>query len=334
MSSRVGLIGGGRWGTVHRDALAASGGELAAVLVSSEATAKRLRREWALPVETDMEAFLAVPSDAVIVASPNYLHARHALAALAAGRHVLVEKPMAIAEGDCQAIVQAAGEAGLVLAVGHEMRVFRLFEEVKRRVVAGEIGAPVHLKLDLWRRPYRAGSGGWKADPGKLGSSILEEPIHYLDLARWYLGPAVQVQAWANSRPGREEMWENLEVRLEHETGSRSWVTRSIAGFGHQVALSLVGSEGSLRATWRGKMDMDPQPLVELDLEGTNGMESVPIPRETGHAYDVPRQTARFLAALEGNRGPAASGHDGCEAVRLCLAAQHSLQQGSTSVAV
>jgi predicted dehydrogenase len=331
---RVGLIGGGRWGAVHRNALRACGAELAAVLVASEASAARLRKEWGVPAETELPAFLAVPSEAVIVASPNYLHAEHALAALAAGRHVLIEKPMAIRAEECAAILAAGREAGRVVAVGHEMRVFGLFAEVRRRVQAGEIGEPLHLKLDLWRRPYRSGAGGWKADPERIGSTILEEPIHYLDLARWYLGPVESVQAWANSRTGREGSWENLEIMLEHGAGRRSWVTRSIAAFGHQVTLMLVGEEGALRASWRGKMDMDPEPVVSLTVHGANGTESVPISRETGHAYDVPRQTRAFLAAVSGAGEPAASGEDGCAAVGLCLAARRSLEEGSRPVLV
>lgn len=330
--TRVALIGGGRWGAVHRNALRQLGAELAAVLVGSDSSAQRLAREWGVPVETSLEAFLEYDSEAVIVASPNYLHAPHALAALEAGRHVLIEKPMALSAPDCRKILDAGRQASKVVAVGHEMRVFTLFEQVRRIVEAGEIGVPLHLKLDLWRRPYRSGAGGWKADPEKIGSTILEEPIHYLDLARWYLGPVAELQAWANSRPGREGLWENLEVRLEHDSGARSWVTRSIAAYWHQVTLMLVGEEGALRASWRGKMDMDPEPVVSLTLHDASGTESVAVSRETGHAFEVPRQTRAFLEAVEGKGQAAAGGEDGCAAVELCLAVQESLESGSAVV--
>lgn len=327
--SRVALIGGGRWAEVHRDALRSLGLEPAAVLVSREESAQRLRDEWGVPAETELGRFLAVPSDAVIVASPNHLHAAHAQAAVGAGRHVLVEKPMSLRVEECRDLIRTAQEAGVVLAVGHEMRVFTLFEQVRQVIESGDVGAPVHLKLDLWRRPYRSGVGGWKADPEKLGSTILEEPIHYLDLARWYLGPVADVQAWANSRSGREGMWENLEVKLEHESGARSWVTRSIAGFGHSVTLMLVGEQGSLRGSWRGAMDMDRSPEVRLELQRAgNETEVVAISQATGHAFDLPRQTRAFLAAISGSGEPAASGEDGCAAVDLCLAVERSLRGG------
>ena len=329
---RIGLIGGGRWGAVHRNALRSVGAELSAVLVSTEESANRITREWGVSATTNLESFLDQPSDAVIVASPNYLHAQQALAALTAGRHVLIEKPMALSSEECAAVVEAGRRKGKVVAVGHEMRVFTLFEQVKRILERGDLGAPVHLKLDLWRRPYRSGAGGWKTDPAKLGSTILEEPIHYLDLARWYLGPVRELQAWGKSRGGREALWENLDVRLEHASGARSWVTRSIAAYGHQVTLMLVGEAGALRASWRGKMDMDTEPVVSLSLHGAGGTEEVPLVRKTGHAFDVPRQTRAFLAAIAGEGTPSASGEDGCAAVELCLAVQESLEEGSSVV--
>ena len=111
---------------------------------------------------TDPRAFLGYGSEAVIVASPNHLHAAHTTLCLDAGKHVLVEKPMALTVEDCDRMISAASRSGKLLAVGLEMRVFTLFEKVKELLDGGEIGRPLHLRLDLWRRPYRAGAGGWQ----------------------------------------------------------------------------------------------------------------------------------------------------------------------------
>lgn len=336
MSRRVGLIGGGRWGEVQRRALLSAGATLAAGLVASEESSRRLQREWAVPVHKDLEEFLACDMEAVVIASPNHLHAPHSLAALSSGRHVLVEKPMAISVEDCEAMIAAAARAGLVLAVGHEMRHFTLFEEVRRLLQSGVLGQPLHLKLDLWRRPYRKGASGWKTDPKKIGSTILEEPIHYLDLARWWLGEPVELQAWATSRAGGGNSWDNLDIRLEHRSRARSWVTRSIAAFGHRVTVMLVGQQGSLRASWSGALDMDEHPQVELVFESDGAVEPLPVPAQTGHAFELHRQTAAFLAALERPLGLASSGlatgDDGLAAVALCLAAQRSLEGRSSVV--
>jgi myo-inositol 2-dehydrogenase / D-chiro-inositol 1-dehydrogenase len=327
---RVGLIGAGRWAAVHRDALAPAGAELVAVATGSADSAARVQREWGVPATNDVRALLAHDLDAVIVASPNDLHAPHALAALAAGHHILVEKPMAISAVDARALEAAAARRpGQVLAVGHEMRVFVLFERVKALLDEGRLGTPVHLALALWRRPYRAGAGGWKSDPARLGSTILEEPVHYLDLARWYLGEPREVHAWAASRPGRERHWENLDVRLVMHGGAQALVTRSIAAYGHSVDLRIVGSEGSLRASWSGTMDLDPEPRVSLTLHDAEGTRELDVPQRTGHAHDVGRQTAAFVHAIRTGAPPPATSRDGRVAVELCLAVERSLGQAA-----
>ncbi|MEJ2356757.1 MAG: Gfo/Idh/MocA family oxidoreductase [Deinococcales bacterium] len=327
---RVGIVGGGRWAAMHRAALEAAGAPLAGVLVRTEESARRLREGWHVPVTIDLQAFLDLDLDAVVVASPNHLHADHAVAALEAGKHVLVEKPMATTVEDCDRILDAAERAQRVLAVGHEMRVFRLFEGVRQE--AARLGRVQHLDLRLFRRPYRSGASGWKQDPAKLGSSILEEPIHYLDLARWYLGEVEAVQAWATSRPGREGLYENLDVRLAFEGGAQAMVTRTIAGFEHHVRCDLNAERGAVRARWDGRQDTDEDPAVLLAVQDEDGIRSVPVPQRTGHAIDLPRQTEAFLRAVTEGTAVPADGRDGRVAVALCLAVERSLQEGSRPV--
>ena len=325
---RVGLVGAGRWAAAHRDSLAAAGAELVGVVTGTEDGARRAADAWGVPASTDLEALLAGPAEAVVVASPNDRHAPQALRALAAGKHVLVEKPMAITAADADRLVAAARASDRVVAVGHVMRCFGWVDGVRRLVDAGAIGRPRHLRLDLWRRPYRSGAGGWKADPARLGSSVLEEPIHYLDLAAWLLGPPTSLLAWASSRPGREPLHEDLDVRLELPDGRWATLTRSIAADGFAVDLRLSGDTGALRAWWRGSHDADPNPEVGLVLHDTQGTRSVPVPAATGHAHDMVRQTRAFVAAVRTGTAPPADVEAGREAVRLSLAVETSLARG------
>jgi myo-inositol 2-dehydrogenase / D-chiro-inositol 1-dehydrogenase len=323
---RVGLVGAGRWATVHREALQRVGAALGGVVTERESSAARVRSEWGVPASTSLDELLASDVEAVIIASPNDLHARQARAALEAGKHVLVEKPLAITAEDARAVARAsASRPDLVVAVGHEMRVFQLFARVKAVIEAGTIGAPRHLALSLWRRPHRGGAGGWKRDPARLGSTILEEPVHYLDLARWYLGEPQQCQAWASSRPGREGLWENLDVRLTFPSGAQALITRCIAAYGHTVDLRLVGASGVLVARWEGSQDLDPEPTVSLVVHDGAHTTRVAVPSATGHAHDLWRQTAGFARAVRQGTPPAADARDGAAAVEMCLAVERSL---------
>ncbi len=331
---KFGIIGGGRWAEVHKQALESLGETLDTVLVASEASKNRLERDWGLQATTNMQTFLSYGIEAVIVASPNYLHAEHSIRCLEAGKHVLVEKPFATTLKDAQAMIKAAKQSNKVLTNGLEMREFTLFKRVKELISEGKIGKPIHLNLHLWRRPYSAGSGGWKTDPEKLGSSTLEEPIHYLDLARWYLrddcGEPTGLQAWANSREGRDYLNENLDIRFQYKDKTQALISRSIAAYEHSIRLYIVGEKGSLRAEWQGRMDLDKTPNARLFLHNSGNRDlaalELPVEQKTGHAYDLSEQTRAFIKAIKKGSSPAATAEDGLASVALSLAVDKSLK--------
>src|SRR5690606_7701926 len=121
------------------------------------------------------------------VVVPNVLHFEVALAALEAGKHLLLEKPMALELAHCDRLVEAARARRRMIAVNPELRHAALWSGVKRLIEEGAIGHPQYALIELSRFPYRQGSQGWRWDIAWVGNWILEEPIHFFDLARWYL---------------------------------------------------------------------------------------------------------------------------------------------------
>jgi myo-inositol 2-dehydrogenase/D-chiro-inositol 1-dehydrogenase len=121
LALRFGLIGYGLWGRHHATAIAsAPGATLAAIACASEATAAHAAD---VPVEIGYQALLRRPDiDAVAIVVPNHLHAEVGVAALEAGKDVLLEKPMATTVADCDRLVDAARAGGRVLTIGHELR--------------------------------------------------------------------------------------------------------------------------------------------------------------------------------------------------------------------
>ena len=330
----IGIVGSGRWAEVHKKNLEKLGFPVAGYLVNRPESRVFVETDWDTPATTDLEEFLNWPIDAVIVVSPNYLHAEHTIACLNAGKHVLCEKPMATSITDAENMLDVAKVADKVLAIGLVMRVFTLFETIKSLIDEGKIGEPLHLKLDLWRKPYRSGTGGWKQDLDKLGNAILEEPIHYLDLTSWFMGKATTLQAWANSRPEREYLNENLDIRLEFENGASALVTRSIAAFEHHISLKIVGSTGELSASWDGEMDVSPTPNAKLLLNNADGLQVIDIPAENGPAYEVHKQTQAFISAIQNNSKAPATGEDGLASVKLCMLVEESLNKNSEKLTV
>jgi myo-inositol 2-dehydrogenase/D-chiro-inositol 1-dehydrogenase len=168
--------------------------------------------------------------DIIDIATPSHTHREIALAAMAKGKHVLLEKPMAITLDDCKAIVAGARQYGVHLAVGHELRLSSQWGRIKEIIDTGTIGDPQYVLVELSRKPYRLGASGWRYDQSRVGSWVLEEPIHFFDLARWYLessGDPVELHAYANSRahsgPPGVERW---IARWSRNTSSRSLMAR------------------------------------------------------------------------------------------------------------
>src|SRR5215211_5751506 len=140
---RFGLIGFGAWGKLHAEAIRkAPGAELAAIACASEASAQAAREAYPQArVDRDWRALVADPSlDVVDIVVPNHLHAEMAIAALDAGKDVLLEKPMAVTVAECDRLVDAAERTGRVLSIGHELRVSTQWALIKRMLDAGEIG--------------------------------------------------------------------------------------------------------------------------------------------------------------------------------------------------
>jgi myo-inositol 2-dehydrogenase/D-chiro-inositol 1-dehydrogenase len=187
---RFGLVGYGLFGAHHARAIAQTpGAELRAIAVTSEKSqaAARQAHPQAAIYSTYQELLARDDIDAVDVVVPNRWHYEVGRAALASERHLLLEKPMSLSVAECDALIALAAEHELTLAVGHELRVSSLWGGVKELIDQGAIGQPKAALVELSRFPYRQGSTGWRYDRERVGSWILEEPIHFFDLARWYL---------------------------------------------------------------------------------------------------------------------------------------------------
>src|SRR5262249_34170619 len=132
-----------------------------------------------------------------------HLHFEVSSAVLQSGRHLLLEKPMCLTAAECDQLNALAKQHTRVLAIGHEMRLSSLWGRVKELIDAGAVGEPLYALVELWRRPYRLGADGWRYDITRVGNWVLEEPIHFFDLVRWYFhsrGEPLSVSARANGK--------------------------------------------------------------------------------------------------------------------------------------
>ena len=196
------IVGLGRWGRMH---------------VSSDAGSDRLRytravdavpdavREFAaefeLPLGDDYADVLADPAiDAVVLATPHSQHTDQIVAAAAAGKHVLSEKPFALDLADARRAIAAVTDAGITLSIGHNMRFDAVFAAAKAMIDAGELGALVHLEAN-YSHDVLPTIEGWRRTSAEApAGGLVHMGIHMIDLFNYLAGPMVEVYGQMSSR--------------------------------------------------------------------------------------------------------------------------------------
>lgn len=332
---RFGLIGFGAWGSCHADAITQTrGAELVAISARSEATCSAAREKYPQAATyTDYRELLERDDiDVVDIVLPTYLHHEVASAVLSSGKHLLLEKPMALSMEQCDDLVALARKHDRLLAIGHEFRLSSLWGKVKEMVDAGFVGDPQYVLVELSRNPYRQGASGWRYDISRVGNWILEEPIHFFDLARWYLmgtGEPESVYAAANSRqPEHPELQDNFSAIVHFSGGAYAVISQTLSAFEHHQTVKLTGTKGALWASWSGAMDRTRHPKFFLKAFNGGEVQEIPIEKITGEVYELEDQMALLVRAVRDGAPLAATGEDGRWSVAMCLAAARSVETG------
>ena len=336
---RFALIGYGAWGRFHARAIAGTDScALATIACRNEATAATARNDFPnARVTLDWrEAVDGRDVDVVDIVLPNHLHADVACAALEAGKDVLLEKPMATTREDCDRIVAAERASGRVVSVGHEFRLSTQWGRAKRLIDEGTIGEPLFVNVNLFRNAYRTGAEGWRYDPTRVGSWMLEETVHFFDFALWYLerrGDPVSIRAFGNQRAGREAgQYDNLSAIVRFD-GAYAAITQTIAGFEHHLVVQVTGTDGAIRMAWSGAMDRDHHPVYQFSVQPKGfaferGVreavhESIAI---SGEVYELREQIRLTVQALR-ERRPLVSGVEARKRVVCCIEAERSIRE-------
>lgn len=331
---RFGLVGFGAWGQFHAQSIAGNA-EAELVAITAPSAASRELAAKAYPdarIFADHREMLAdTKLDIVDVVTPSHTHLAIATDALNAGCHLLLEKPMALRVEDCQAIVDLAAKKGRQLAVGHELRLSSQWSEIKRIIERGVIGAPQYVLVELSRKPYRQGASGWRYDQTRVGSWVLEEPIHFFDLARWYLesaGDPVELYARGNSRdPQRPDLFDNFSAMFSYANGAYAVVSQTLGAFEHHQTVKVTGTKGAIWAAWSGALDRTLEPSYFVKVFDGQTLEEIKLTKHSGEVFELREEIARCVQMVRGEAPPAATGRDGLWSTALCLIAEESIRQ-------
>ena len=315
---RLGLIGPRGFGQLR---LRAAAGEAALAIVAAWPPGASLPE--GVTACASLDALLAFPGlDGVIVAAPNPYHTELSLAALAAGKHVLVEKPLANTVAECAALVRAAAQRSRVLAVGHNSRRAAHVRALRRMVNAGTLGrvvaaeahfshpAGLALAPDAWRASDAACPGG---PLNLLG-------IHEIDTLHYLLGPVVRVTALQRRLAAPAAIPDVTVMLLEFASGA-------LASIGaHYVtpwarALRLFGTAANARWDEGGALLLDtPEQSAQPVALSSGGDTLLDTLRE---------ELAEFARATRGGPPPEVDGRAGLLNVAVMEAAIESNRRGA-----
>ncbi|QDU64316.1 1,5-anhydro-D-fructose reductase [Planctomycetes bacterium Pan216] len=334
-SLRFGLIGFGAWGKCHANAIAKTeGAELVAIAARSESTCADARTAY--PEASVTSNFGEIVGrddiDVVDIVVPSYLHFEIASAVLSSGKHLLLEKPMCLSVEHCDELIRLAKQRGVLLAIGHELRLSSLWGQVKTMIDDGFLGDPRYALVELSRKPYRVGADGWRYDIDRVGNWILEEPIHFFDLARWYLssnGEPQSIFASASSKqPDHPELQDNFSAIMQFSGGAYAVISQTLSMFEHHQTVKVTGTKGSLWAGWSGAMDRTRRPDFFLRAGSGDEVQDIPIEKITGEVFELEDQMEMLVQAARDGRPLQTTGEDGKWSVAMCLAAQRSVDRG------
>lgn len=312
---RIGIIGTGGMGNVHANHYPKlSQVELHCFDADPERVSAFSAKHRAKPATTFEELLSRV--DAVDLCLPTDLHLQFGLAALHAGKHCLVEKPMAGRVEDCQQLINAADAAGVVLMPAQVVRFFPEFAAAHRAVCSGAIGQPAMART---RRGGKAplGSGGWFRDFARSGGVVLDLAIHDFDWLRWTLGEVEEV--FCQALLGRSTDGDYALTTLVHSSGAISHVEATwmdMAGF--RTTFEVSGSGGLL------EFDSRDVPTLRTHT-ATSAFLEAPVAGEDDPYY---RELRGFVEAIESGGVPPVTGQDGLKAVAIAAAAIESARSG------
>lgn len=315
---RVGLIGCGGITRAHARGYQQLTDQLQVVATCDQNRALAEERAAQLGAErvyTDFEQMLReAPIDAVDICLPHDLHAPVSIAASQAGKHVLVEKPIATTLEDADRMIRAARDADRVLMVALNQRYDPAHQRIHQMIAAGQLGELLCIRIDHHQN-LKLPEGHWIRSREKLGGGVLiGSGIHRVDLFRWFGGEVERVSCFSVYRPERMEGEVVATVSARFRSGAVGeittlWAVRQAPWY---EGVWVYGTEGSLYR------------LNGLFWDSPDGYKQLEVPE----ADSFTEELRHFAQCIQQGRMPLTSGEEARRSLEVVLAAYRSAERG------
>lgn len=302
------------------------GHKVVAVASSDLQRANAFADEFGIPgAYADVDALLADPTvDVVYISSTNDRHCDQALAAIAAGKHVLCEKPLALTVAEAKRMTAAARQAGVVFATNHHLRNAATHRKVRELITAGAIGKPLFARVHhaIYLRPQVQ---GWRINSvAEGGGVILDIAVHAVDALRFALR-AEPIEAIGMSQMGflaSNGVEDGVMAALRMDNGVLAQIHAAYTVRYADTGMEVHGESGTLMA----RNAMTARPMGDVLLRNAEGQFEVPVTHESLYAVGA----RHFCTALSGGDGPSATGDDGVRSLQAALAIAEACASGRT----
>ncbi len=326
----VAVLGLGRVGPGHARVVAQN--PRARLVAIADADATRLARTAAsypgcAALADYRDALARDDVQVVVICLPHWLHERAAIEAVRAGKHVLIEKPLANSLEECERIVEAVRQSDVTFAVGHTQHFYAVVAAAKRLLDSGRVGRTI-MAIDTWYKPHEPEKRpAWMLDRKLGGGMLLMDGTHMIDRLLWHLGGKVQSVKAMNGNPVYPEIPadDTAMAFLQFDTGVVATISRIAYRTGvTQYGADYFGTNGQIKY----RLPYGQHGEVGLWIGQNEAWEPVTVTPNDPLAD----QFDAFLDAIQGGTAPAVTVEHGREVIRVMEAIERSAATGKEVV--
>jgi len=335
-----GIVGAGVIGEVHAAAIGlVPGARLAAVTDEAPGRAEALAQAWGCAAEPGLPALLARDDvDVVCVCVPSGLHAEVGIQAAAAGKHLVVEKPIDVTLDAADRLIAAARDGGVLITVISQHRFDTGLDELRRLLDSAALGSLLlgEASTKWYRTQAYYDSAAWRGTWAMDGGSLMNQGVHYLDLLLWAMGPAAEVTAISATQAHQVEVEDTTLALVRFASGAVGTVLSSTAAYpGFDQRLEITGTNGTVivenGTITRRALASDPADFRRSAADMTAGDQAATSPGgidPSSHAA----QMADLLTAVDAGRAPAVTAASARATLQVICAVYESARTGGRVV--
>jgi predicted dehydrogenase len=301
--------------------------EVRALVSRHPANAQRYRDRYNLQcaIETDAEKMLRMKDvDIVVVCTPHDLHTRYVVAAAEAGKHVIIEKPVALTMDDVRKQLQAVRKNNVKTIVSFVLHWNPLLMSIDRLIEGGTLGNIFMVEVDYLHRIWMTPKQKWLGSSKQSGTAILTGGCHAVDALRWFArSEAEEVNAYQVKTENPIEYPGTISVNVKFQDGKIGRTATSFdARMPYRFNIGVYGTEGSIR---------NDEVFAPKLFPGQSNFLKVPciLPdsADVSH-HPFTSEVAHFLDCILGDKRPFPDLEDAARTQAICFAADLSAESG------